>query len=56
MNAQDQGHYTNAFSFNKMAELSQSDKRMFCGVETESTSHLSRCKKTHVRTALHRIT
>jgi len=36
--AQDQGHYTDAFK--KMAGLCQSDKCRFCGVETESTSHL----------------
>ena len=38
INAQDQGHHTNAFE--KMPRLSLSDKCRFCGVETESTSHL----------------
>ena len=44
INAQDQGHYMSVF--NKMAGLSQSAKCRFCGVETESTSHLLLgCKK-----------
>ena len=44
INAQDQGHYTHAFK--KIVGLSQSDKCRFCGVETESTSHLFLgCKK-----------